>query len=81
MLNLSKAMELTMKITKYLLLTASILLATGCSESKYEKMSYTELKEKQRHCDSIPKKSTVFATGCENIRKEIERRKEERKKK
>jgi len=34
--------------------------------------------KKQRHCDSIPKKSTVFATGCENIRKEVERRREEK---
>jgi len=42
-------------------------------------MSDSELREKQRHCDSIPKKSTVFATGCENIRKEVERRREERK--
>jgi hypothetical protein len=81
MLYVSSAMEFTMKITKYLLLTVSILLVTACGESKYEKMSYSELKEKQRHCDSIPKKSTVFATGCENIRKEIERRKKERKKK
>ncbi len=70
-----------MKSTKYLLITLSVLLVSACSESKYEKMSYTELKEKQRHCDSIPKKSTVFATGCENIRKEIERRKEERRSK
>lgn len=74
-------MELTMKTTKYLLITLTVLLISACGESKYEKMSYTELKEKQRHCDSIPKKSTVFATGCENIRKEIERRKKERKKK
>jgi hypothetical protein len=81
MLKLSKAMELTMKTTKYLLITLTVLLISACGESKYEKMSYTELKEKQRHCDSIPKKSTVFATGCENIRKEIERRKKERKKK
>ena len=68
-----------MKLLKFALLTLAILVTTACSESKYEKMSYSELKEKKRHCDSIPKKSTVFATGCENIRKEIERRKEERK--
>ncbi len=74
-------MELTMKTTKYLLTTLTVLLISACGESKYEKMSYTELKEKQRHCDSIPKKSTVFATGCENIRKEIERRKKERENK
>ena len=70
-----------MKISRIGLFTTLILLIAACSESKYEKMSYSELKEKQRHCDSVPKKSTVFATGCENIRKEIERRQEERKSK
>jgi hypothetical protein len=69
----------TMNFFKLILFTLSIFLISACSESKYEKMSYTELKEKQRHCDSVPKKSTVFATGCENIRKEIERRKEEKR--
>jgi hypothetical protein len=69
-----------MKIVKIALLAVTALMVTAC-ESKYEKMSYSELKEKQRHCDSIPKKSAVFATGCENIRKEIEKRRKERKSK
>ncbi|WP_444994781.1 hypothetical protein [Aliikangiella sp. IMCC44359] len=41
-------------------------------------MSNSELAEKKRHCDSVPKKSTVFATGCENIRKEIQRRRKKK---
>lgn len=69
-----------MKFIKLTLSTTLILLAMACSDSKYSKMSESELREKQRHCDSVPKKSTVFATGCENIRKEIERRKQERRK-
>lgn len=55
------------------------ILLSACGKSKYEKMSNSELKEKQRHCDSIPKKSAVFANGCAKIEKEIERRRSEKK--
>lgn len=70
---------LNMKFIKFALFTMSVLLTVACTDSKYSKMSESELRDKQRHCDSVAKKSTVFATGCENIRKEIERRKEERR--
>jgi len=56
-----------------------MFFVVACSESKYSKMTSAELTKKKRHCDSVPKKSTVFATGCENIRKEIERRKGKKK--
>jgi hypothetical protein len=68
-----------MKIQKASLVTLLILLVTACGEGKYEKMSYKELKEKKRHCDSIPKKSAVFANGCEKISKEVLRRKNKKK--
>ncbi len=64
-----------LKITIYVLFGFS---AAACSEGKYSKMSNSELAEKKRHCDSVPKKSTVFATGCENIRKEIQRRRKKK---
>ncbi|TQV81400.1 hypothetical protein [Aliikangiella coralliicola] len=65
---------------KIILLVSVGMLATACTESKYSKMSDAELNQKKRHCDSIPKKSPVFATGCENIAKEIERRRKEKRK-
>ena len=68
-----------MKLIKITLITMVVLLVTACTEDKYSRMSKQELTEKKRHCDSIPKKSAVFAAGCENIRKEIERRKEQKK--
>ncbi|WP_019026271.1 hypothetical protein [Colwellia piezophila] len=37
--------------------------ATACVKGKYASMSDKELAEKQNHCDSIPKKSAVFANG------------------
>ena len=64
------------KITVFFLLG---LLIAAC-DGKYAKMSDSELREKKRHCDSIPKKSAVFATGCENVVKELKRRREERRK-
>ena len=57
-----------------LLLVFLVVFLSSCSEGKYEGMSKTELMEKKRHCDSIKKKSPVFATGCENVSKELERR-------
>jgi|GEM_PF-2485722 len=66
---------------KYTFCTCIGLLLIACVEGKYEKMSDSELREKKRHCDSIPKKSAVFATGCENVRKELERRKKNKAKK
>ena len=70
-----------MRLVRFSLLTISMLATTACSDGKYAKMSDSELSEKNRHCKSVSNKSTVFATGCENVRKEIERRKEERRKK
>ena len=67
-----------MKLLKLVFVIMSVLLMVACTESKYTKMSDTELREKKRHCDSIPQKSTVFATGCENVKKEIKRRKKEK---
>ena len=64
-----------MKLIKITLIILIGLLATACGGGKYSGMSDTELAEKKRHCDSIPKKSAVFANGCEKVRKEIERRK------
>ena len=57
------------------------LLATGCTDDKFSGVSKQEMAEKKLHCDSVKKKSPTFAAGCENVRKEIERRKNERKKK
>ena len=65
-----------MKLAKIILIILISLLASACGGGKYSGMSDTELAEKQRHCNSIPKKSAVFANGCEKVRKEIERRKE-----
>jgi len=65
---------------RLILIVCLTLLATACGGSKYEKMSDSELREKKRHCDSIPKKSAVFANGCENIKKEIQRRKKAKRK-
>ena len=79
MLNLPTLRIFNMKYIKLAFFTVSILLAVACSEGKYSKLSDAELREKQRHCDSIPKKSAVFASGCENISKETKRRKEKRK--
>lgn len=56
------------------------LLIFACSEGKYGNLTDAELREKKRHCDSVPKKSPVFAAGCENIKDELKRRKDERKK-
>ena len=56
------------------------LLVLGCGESKYEAMSKSELKKKERHCDSIPQKSAVFANGCEKISEEVKRRRNLRNK-
>ncbi|MCP3674543.1 MAG: hypothetical protein GY829_08780 [Gammaproteobacteria bacterium] len=65
-----------MKLSKITLIILISLLATACGVGKYSGMSDKELAEKQRHCDSIPNKSAVFANGCEKVRKEIERRRE-----
>ena len=69
-----------MKLIKATLYLSSCLLLTACSEGKYGNLTDAELREKKRHCDSIPKKSPVFAAGCENIKEELKRRKDERKK-
>jgi len=69
------------KIIKISLFVLAALLLTACGEGKYEGMSNSELKEKKKHCDSIPKKSAVFANGCDKITKEVKRRRAERRKK
>ena len=68
-----------MKLVKTCMLITIILLATACVEGKYSKMSDKELADKQRHCDSIAKKSAVFGNGCEKVSEEIERREKESK--
>ena len=72
---------MNMKLLKITLITIMTLLVLGCGESKYEAMSNSELKKKQKHCDSIPKKTAVFANGCEKISEEVKRRREEINKK
>jgi len=64
-----------MKLIKITLVIIITLLIVACGQGKYGGMSDSELAKKKRHCDSIPKKSAVFANGCEKITKEIKRRK------
>ena len=64
-----------MKLLKVCLIILFSLVAIACVENKYTRMTKGELQEKQRHCNSIPNKSAVFANGCKRIRQEIERRK------
>ena len=68
-----------MKLTKIILISLICVVVVACGQDKYGKMSNKELKEKQRHCDSIPKKSAVFANGCEKIDKEIIKRRKQKK--
>ncbi len=70
-----------MKFLKITLITIITLLVLGCGESKFEAMSNSELKKKERHCDSIPKKSAVFANGCAKISEEVKSRRKARNKK
>ena len=70
-----------MKLAKVSLFTVMTLLILSCGEGKYESMSNSELTGKNRHCDSIPKKSAVFANGCDKISEEVKRRRNERNKK
>ncbi|MDQ7050974.1 MAG: hypothetical protein Q9M92_16155 [Enterobacterales bacterium] len=70
-----------MKLLKIMLCSVLLMLVISCGEGKYGSMSRSELTEKQRHCDSIPKKTAVFANGCEKIKKEIDRRRKNRNKK
>jgi len=69
-----------MKLLKVSFCMMSALFILNCGGGKYESMSNSELKEKQQHCDSIPKKSAVFANGCAKISKEVKRRRAERNK-
>lgn len=70
-----------MKLTKITITAMLAFLLLSCGGGKYESMSNSELKEKKKHCDSIPKKSAVFANGCDKITKEVKRRRSERNKK
>lgn len=63
-----------MNLIKIMLISVITLFLFSCGEGKYESMSKSELTKKQRHCDSIPKKSAVFANGCEKISEEVKRR-------
>ena len=70
-----------MKFIKIALFIVVFLILQSCGKGKYESMSNSELTKKQRHCDSIPKKSAVFANGCEKISEEVKRRRKARSKK
>lgn len=70
-----------MKFIKIMLITMTTLFVLSCGEGKYASMSNSELTKKQRHCDSIPRKSAVFANGCEKISEEVKRRRKPRNKK
>jgi hypothetical protein len=63
-----------MKMIKSTLVILVTLLTISCGEGKYGAMSDAELNKKKNHCDSIPKKSAVFANGCEKITAEVKRR-------
>ena len=63
-----------MKYTKLMITIVAGLLVMGCSEGKYSGLSASELVEKKRKCDSVPKKSAVFANGCEQVSKEVAKR-------
>ena len=66
-----------MKQIKMILVALLCLLVVACGDGKYGKMTKKELADKQRHCDSIPKKSAVFANGCEKIKEEIKKRRKQ----
>ena len=68
-----------MKPLKIALIILTCLLVVACGKGKYGSMSNSELAEKQRHCNSIPKKSAVFANGCDKVKKEIKKRKDSKK--
>jgi len=68
-----------MKLIKISLMILVIFSIVACGKGKYGSMSDSELNKKQRHCDSIPKKSAVFANGCEKVAEEIKRRRDEKK--
>jgi hypothetical protein len=70
-----------MKLTKFTLIAIMTLLVLGCGEGKYASISNSELNKKKRHCDSIPKKSAVFANGCDKITQEVKSRRKARSKK
>ena len=65
---------------KLILVAMCSLLIAACSEGKYAGLTSEELKNKKHHCDSIPQKSAVFANGCDQITKEVKRRKDAREK-
>ena len=70
-----------MKFIKIALFIIMPLFLVSCGGGKYESMSNSELKEKKKHCDSVLKKTAVFANGCEKISEEVKRRRKERSKK
>lgn len=67
-----------MKIMKLTLVVVIVLFAASCSEGKYGSLSKSELAAKKRECDSVPKKSAVFANGCEQVSKEIAKRRKKK---
>jgi len=70
-----------MKFIKIMLNTMMTLFVLSCGEGKYASMSNSELTKKQRHCDSISRKTEVFANGGEKISEEVKRRRKPRNKK
>jgi len=68
-----------MKLIKISLITLMVFTIAACGKGKYGSMTNSELAEKQRHCDSIPKKSAVFANGCEKVAEEIKKRRKQKK--
>ena len=70
----TKMRMFNMKLIKVTLVLLMTLLVVACGQGKYGGMSDAELAKKKRHCDSIPKKSAVFANGCEKISEEVKRR-------
>ena len=68
-----------MKLRKISLMILMVFSIAACGEGKYGGMSDSELNKKKRHCDSIPKKSAVFANGCDKVIEEIKKRRKNRK--
>jgi len=68
-----------MKLIKISIMALMVFSIASCGEGKYGGMSNSELAKKERHCDSIPKKSAVFANGCEKVAEEIKKRRKQKK--
>ncbi len=67
-----------MKIFGYSLLTFFTVVFIAACESKWQKMSNQELAEKSTECVRKNPTAPGAVTACENIRKECERRREQK---